>query len=74
MTLNPSTFGYLPPTPEQMSLMQQARAAADNYAHALDRILPEGPDKTDVIRQLRTLAMWANVCITRYADGSPRTN
>ena len=74
MTINSSTFGYIAPTPDQMEAMMEARTAADTYAKALDKLLPEGPDKTDVIRQLRTLAMWVNICITRHADGSPRSN
>jgi len=35
--------------------------------------LPDGPDKTFIIRAHRANAMWSNVAITRQADGSPRT-
>ena len=66
-----STFEYLAPTQEQKELMEYMRSAALTYAQALDH-LPDGPDKTWVLRNHRTNAMWANVAITRDADGSPR--
>jgi hypothetical protein len=44
-----------------------------DFAALLDRALPDGPDKTYVLRQLRDCAMWANVTLTRTADGTPRT-
>lgn len=72
MSLDPSTFQYLKPTDEQMLLMSDARRAAEHYALALDRLLPEGPDKTYALRKLREIAMWANVSITRMPDGKPR--
>jgi hypothetical protein len=72
MTLHPSTFGYLKPTEAQIIAMGDARAAAHGYARALDALLPEGPDKTYTLRKLREVAMWANVALTRHADGSPR--
>lgn len=70
--LHPSTFGYLLPTEEQKATMEQAREAAKVYADVLEHLLPDGPDKTFVIRAHRANAMWANVAITREADGSPR--
>jgi hypothetical protein len=70
--LHPSTFEYLKPTAKQIDDMAKARNAAKVYADALDEILPDGPDKTWIMRQLRTVAMWANVSITRNADGTPR--
>lgn len=71
-SMHPSTFEYLKPTEAQLIEMEDARAAVRGYARALDALLPEGPDKTFIMRQLRTLAMWVNVCITRRADGTPR--
>jgi hypothetical protein len=38
----------------------------------LDAELPDGPDKTFVVRNHRSNAMWANVSITRLPDGTPR--
>lgn len=70
--LDKSTFEYLKPTDEQVSQMQEVRDAAKVYADALDRLLPEGPDKTYALRKFREVAMWANITITRQADGSPR--
>jgi hypothetical protein len=45
------------------------RAAAKAYNDVLDAELPDGPDKTFVIRAHRSNAMWANVAITRLPDG-----
>jgi hypothetical protein len=73
MSLHPSTFEYLKPTDVQLEQMSRVRAAAKRYADVLDEELPEGPDKTFVIRAHRSNAMWANVAITRLPDGSPRT-
>lgn len=72
-TLHESTFGYLKPTDEQLTIMAEAREASRVYAETLDRLLPPGPDKTVILRQVRDVAMWANVSITRLPDGSPRT-
>ncbi len=70
--MHASTFEYYQPTDEQVEKMALARKAAHAYATSLDAILPEGPDKTFVLRSLRTVAMWCNVSITRLPDGTPR--
>jgi hypothetical protein len=72
MTLHPSTFKYHQPTDDQKVAMDSARQAAFEYAEAIEELVPDGPDKTFVLRELRTLSMWVNVAITRQADGSPR--
>jgi hypothetical protein len=72
MTLHPSTFEYLKPTDEQIAAMATLREAARAYAEILDANLPDGPDKTYVLRAHRSNAMWVNVCVTRYDDGTPR--
>lgn len=72
MTLHESTFGYLKPNDRQMEIMGHARAAFARIAAQLEQLLPDGPDKTHVMRILRTAGMWANVAITRQPDGSPR--
>lgn len=72
MPLHESTFEYLKPTDNQMTGMSLAREAAKTYAAALDNLLPDGPDKTYIMRNLRSLAMWVNVAITRHPDGAPR--
>lgn len=70
--MHPSTYEYLKPTDDQIAKMARVRAAAKAYNDVLDAELPEGPDKTFVIRAHRTHAMWANVSITRLPDGTPR--
>jgi hypothetical protein len=70
--MHPSTFEYLKPTEAQLLLMSAVRAASQAYADTLDALLPEGPDKTFVMRAHRSNAMWANVAITRLPDGAPR--
>lgn len=70
--MHPSTFEYLKPTDQQMQDMGLARQAARAYADQLDALLPDGADKTYIMRSLRSLAMWVNISITREADGTPR--
>jgi hypothetical protein len=70
--MHKSTFDYLKPTDLQMQDMTEAREAAAVYAAVLDEVVPEGPDKTYLLRKLREVAMWVNVAITREPDGSPR--
>jgi hypothetical protein len=72
MTLHTSTFEYLQPTANQTAMMNETRAAFTQLAYVLSRTVPEGPDKTHIMRSLRTVGMWANVAITRNPDGSPR--
>jgi hypothetical protein len=72
MSLHESAFEYLRPTEAQLSDMQVVREAAKTYAETLENMLPDGPDKTFVLRSLRNVAMWANIAITRDTDGSPR--
>lgn len=70
--LHPSTFEYLKPTDHQLKIMAELRAAAAEYAAVLDALLPDGPDKSFALRAHRSNAMWANVAVTRHADGTPR--
>jgi len=70
--LDKSTHQYLNPTDEQKEAMQVLRSAAADYTKILEDNLQDGPDKTYLLRKLREVAMWANVCVTRHADGSPR--
>lgn len=71
--MHSSVFEYLKPTDDQMQVMANVRAEFKMFAESLDHALPDGPDKTYVMRTLRTAAMWANVAITRQPDGAPRT-
>jgi hypothetical protein len=72
MTLHPSTFEYLKPTDDQIGTMSRLRQAAKDYCEILEQELPDGPDKTFIIRAHRANAMWVNVAVTRQADGTPR--
>ena len=73
MKMHASTYEYLKPTDEQIAFMARVRAAAKAYSDVLDKELPDGPDKTFLIRAHRSNAMWANVAITRLPDGPPRS-
>lgn len=70
--VHPTTYDYLKPTDAQLGAMLAMREASKQYGAALEALLPDGPDKTFVIRAHRANAMWANVAITRQPDGSPR--
>jgi hypothetical protein len=70
--MHPTTFEYLKPTDEQLERMAVMRAAFTKFVNEVDYLLPNGADKTYVIRKLRECAMWANVSITRDSDGTPR--
>lgn len=71
--MHASTYEYLQPTDAQIETMAKVRSAAKAYGDALDALLPDGPDKTYIIRAHRSNAMWANVAIIRLPDGTPRT-
>ncbi len=72
MAMEKSTFEYLKPTELQLQVMEVLRAAASSYTSALEIGVPDGPDKTYLLRKLREVAMWANVAVTRWPDGTPR--
>jgi hypothetical protein len=73
MALHEQTFGYLNPTDEQKEHMAYTRSSFQIFVKDIDPHIPEGPDKTYLMRQLRDCAMWVNIAITRNPDGSPRT-
>lgn len=70
--MHASTFEYLKPSDEQIAAMDRVRKATKAYCDVLEAELPDGPDKTFVIRNHRSNAMWVNVAITRQPDGTPR--
>ena len=70
--LHPSTYECLRPSEEQVFVMSLLRTAARQYSDMLEEFLPDGPDKTFILRAHRANAMWANVAVTRHADGAPR--
>ena len=67
-----STFDYLKPTDDQIETMAKVRGECARTARAFEELIPDGPDKTYLLRKFREVAMWANVAITRQPDGSPR--
>ncbi len=69
---HPSTFDSVEPTQEQVTQMRDVRYATKAYAHILETTLPDGPDKTYILRKLRELSMWVNTTILRTPDGAPR--
>ena len=71
--LDRSTFEYLMPTAEQLETMSRVRTATRVYCDVLEADVPEGPDKTYLMRKLRDVLMWANVAITRDQNGRPRS-
>jgi hypothetical protein len=70
--MHASTYEYLKPTDAQLRKMERLRQAAKTYSDELEMELPDGPDKTFIIRNHRSNAMWVNVAITRQPDGGPR--
>jgi hypothetical protein len=70
--MHPTTFEYLKPSDEQLRIMNVLRFAAKVYSEAIENFVPDGPDKTFVLRNHRANAMWVNVAVTRLADGTPR--
>jgi hypothetical protein len=71
--MHENMFQYLKPTDEQMGAMEMVRGASAIYYETLEHFVPDGPDKTYLLRKLRETAMWANIAITRNPDGSPRS-
>lgn len=72
MMLHSSTFEYLKPTDLQLETMAEVRQAFATFVDHIEHTVPDGPDLDHVIRLLRDAAMWANIAITREADGAPR--
>lgn len=72
--LHESTFEYLKPTQEQLDEMAIVRGEFAEFTRKIGAVLPEGADKTYLLRKLREVGMWANIALIRNADGSPRIN
>jgi hypothetical protein len=71
--MHSSTFYYLKPNDAQLGAMSQVREIFAELATMVETEVPDGPDRTYLLRKLRECAMRANVAITRNPDGSPRT-
>jgi hypothetical protein len=70
--MHEATYQYHEPTDDQIERMQRCRDAAKQFSDVLEAEIPTGPDLTYLLRKLREVSMWANISITRQADGSPR--
>jgi hypothetical protein len=71
-TMHRNMFDQITPTAEQQATLADMRVAALNYADAIEEFVPDGPDKTYILRSLRSIAMWVSTAIVRRPDGSPR--
>ncbi len=71
--MHETTFLYLKPTDAQIETMARMRETFAVCTECIETHVPEGPDRTYLLRKLREVSMWCNVAITRHADGSPRT-
>lgn len=71
--MHESTFNYLAPTDKQKDDMAIVHGKFMELVFGMDQFIPDGSDKTYLIRKLREVAMWANVAITRNPDGSSRS-
>lgn len=69
---DPDVFQYLKPTSAQQQDMDIIGQAAKDFVDAVHATVPEGPDRTYVIRKFRECVMWANTSIVKMPDGSPR--
>lgn len=73
LAMHRTTFDHVVPSDDQLLDMRKVRQAFADCAGVLETIVPDGPDKTYLLRKFRECCMWANVAITRHPDGSPRT-
>jgi len=67
------TFANLNPTDQQRLGMEKLREAYEAVSGAVLNVVPSGPDRTYVLRQLRDCALWSSLAIMRHPDGSPRS-
>jgi hypothetical protein len=72
MSLHDLAFEFLSPSTDQIGRMSVLRQAFQTLNDIIEEQVPDGPDRTHTQRILRTAAMWANVAVTRHADGTPR--
>lgn len=56
-------FTYHAPTGDQAVVYEAIRAHGREFAHIINNLVPDGPDKTVAIRTLREAVMWANAAV-----------
>ena len=72
MDLHRDAFNSVAPSDAQSLAMQKVRAGAREFFEVLERVVPDGPDKTHLVRRLMEVVMWANRAIMHRPDGAPR--
>jgi hypothetical protein len=72
MTMHPSTFQYLQPSPKQIETMTALRKAFERLQFELEALVPDGRYKSLAVTKLEECAMHANKGIMRDSDGTPR--
>ena len=71
---HPHVFTSVLPSEAQKARMDTMSTAFLGLLSYIHQHVPEGPDRTYVIRKVRETAMWCNVAIMRNPDGSPRSD
>jgi hypothetical protein len=56
-------FTYHPPVGDQSVVYETIRAHAREFAHILNNLVPDGPDKTVAMRKLRECVFIANAAV-----------
>jgi hypothetical protein len=72
MTLHPLMFQPVIPTEDQSARLETMRTAFMGLMKIIDDNVPDGPDRTYIVRQIRGASMWCSYSIMRNPDGSPR--
>ncbi|WP_145052554.1 hypothetical protein [Paenibacillus xylanexedens] len=58
-------FTHHAPTPEQIGKLSNIRAAARQFGHLINEMVPESREKALAITKLEEAVMWANAGIVR---------
>jgi hypothetical protein len=72
--MHAETFNPVTVTPAQAEKHKRLSAAAWAYLDAIEADVPEGPDRTFILRNHRTTALWAAEAVMKLPDGTPRTD
>jgi hypothetical protein len=72
MDLHQDAFNSVKASDAQLLGMQKVRESAREFFMVLERVVPDGPDKTYLVRKLMEVTMWANRAIMHRPDGAPR--
>ena len=61
-------FSYHPPKPERSSDFVNIRDYAYDFAELINKLCPEGREKSLAITKIEEAVMWANAAIAREKD------